>query len=429
MQHKPITDARPPARLHCGCPAPKPSAGASSPVGTPAAGRPGGAGGPGAEQEAGPDREVSAAVERELAQYLAGRSREAAASSDRFAADIVRQTVNFVLRGGKRLRPVSVWWGWRAAGGPATGARAQAVLRAAGALELLQACALIHDDIMDRSPLRRSAPAAHVAFADQHRVQGLRGSPETFGASAAILAGDLALVWADDLWADAGLDPSAGARAREPWRAMRTEMVAGQYLDLHHQAAGNESPAASLRVAYLKSALYTVERPLHLGAALAGADRQVISALRRAGRCTGLAFQLRDDLLSVFGCPADTGKPVGDDIREGKRTYLIAVALHRARQQGHSAAEGLLRQALSAPDLSASRLDRIRAVLTELGARAHVERQVDRLVRTAEEALEQAPIPPSAASRLAALARGFTAPVGGRGQGPVRRVRPEGEPE
>ena len=365
-----------------------------------------------------PDQDLPAAVGRELAHYLARRQAQAARGAERFAVDLVRPLTDFVLRGGKRLRPLAVWWGWRAAGGPAHGDRAAAVLRAAGAVELLQACALIHDDLMDRSPLRRNAPALHVAFAHRHRAAGLHGDPERFGLSTAVLAGDLALLWAEDLWQEAGLAPDARERARQPWREMRSEMVAGQYLDLYRQAEGNESAVAALRVASLKSARYTMERPLQLGAALAGAGPPVTAALRRAGRCLGLAFQLRDDLLSVYGTPAQTGKPAGEDVREGKRTYLMAVALRLAREQGRPTAESVLREALGDPRLSPAALERVRTVLTDLGAPARVEEHIRRLTDRALHTLRQAPLPPPAGDRLVELARGLTAPPGTGGAQP-----------
>ncbi|MTE17885.1 polyprenyl synthetase family protein [Streptomyces sp. TRM43335] len=340
---------------------------------------------------ADPDRDVASAVEAVLDDYLTRRREDAARTSDRFAADIADCLIDLVRRGGKRLRPAFLWWGWRTAGGRPGDGEAEAVLHAAAALELVQACALVHDDLMDDSPSRRGAPAAHVALADLHRAGGLRGDPAVFGASAALLTGDLALVWAEDLWDEASPSPEARRRTRPVWRAMRTEMVAGQYLDLHGQASGAPSPSSSLRVAHLKSGLYTVERPLHLGAALADAGPRVTAALRRAGRSAGTAFQLRDDLLDVFGDPARTGKPAGEDVRRGKSTYLMAVGLRLARGRGRErrAARELLDRALGDPVLGHGEVERVRAVLTELGARAAVERHIAELAQDALAALEE----------------------------------------
>jgi geranylgeranyl diphosphate synthase type I len=225
-----------------------------------------------------------------------------------------------VLGGGKRIRPTFAWWGWRGAGGDPDGPAVDAVLRAVSALELIQACALVHDDLMDASATRRGRPTVHVAFARRHAEAAWRGRPARFGAAAAILLGDLALVWADDMLRGAGLDADAAARAAAPWEAMRTEVLGGQYLDVFVQSTGDSSARAALQIDRYKTAAYTVERPLHLGAAIAGADPDLVTCYRRFGADIGVAFQLRDDLLGVFGAPAVTGKPAGDALREGKRT-------------------------------------------------------------------------------------------------------------
>jgi geranylgeranyl diphosphate synthase type I len=230
----------------------------------------------------------------------------------------------FVLSGGKRLRPTFAWWGWRGAGGHPDYPEAPAVVRAISALELIQACALIHDDLMDASATRRGRPTVHVEFARRHVEAGWRGTPARFGAAAAILLGDLALAWADDMLRAAALPPDALSRALVPWEAMRTEVLGGQFLDVLYQASGDPTPRAALQIDRFKTAAYTVERPLHVGAALGGAGPELVAAYRRFGADIGVAFQLRDDQLGVFGDPAVTGKPAGDDLREGKRTLLQA---------------------------------------------------------------------------------------------------------
>ncbi|RAJ57412.1 geranylgeranyl diphosphate synthase type I [Streptomyces sp. Amel2xB2] len=357
-----------------------------------------------------PDHDTAAAIDALLTRHISARREEAARSSGRFAEDVVGLLSDVALRGGRRTRPAFLWWGWRGCGGEARGAAADAVLKVATALELIQACALIHDDLMDGSLLRRGAPSVHVAFADRHRAAGLRGDAETFGVSAAILAGDLALVWAEDLFENAGLESRARRAVGPAWQAMRTETIAGQYLDLYGQGTGIDSPEESLRIAYLKSGLYTVERPLHLGAAMAGADPGLIAALRRAGRSAGVAFQLRDDLLGVFGGPARTGKPAGDDIRDGASTYLMAIALQRARAHGRHDAEDRLRAALGDAELPADELAEIRELLTGLGAVAAVEARIGRLTASALTALDQARLEPPAGQRLSALVRDVAAP-------------------
>ncbi|MDA0567525.1 polyprenyl synthetase family protein [Streptomonospora sp. S1-112] len=347
---------------------------------------------------------MAASVTACLRDFFAERSADArAAGAAEFADEVVRRLADFTLSGGKRLRPAFAWWGWRAAGGPADGPRARAALRAGAALELLHACALVQDDVMDGSALRRGRPALHVALAREHAERGWAGRAERYGESVAVLAGDLALAWAEDLFTEAAAALGAGSAAREPWRHVRSELIAGQFLDLRAQAGGDAEPDTALRVDRLKTAAYSVERPLHLGAALAGADDALVRALRGYGTAIGTAFQLRDDLLGVYGDPAATGKPVGDDIREGKPTLLWAVGLRRARERG-GAAESALREAAGDPALTEARVRDLGALLTDLGARAEVEARIAHTVRTGLAHLGKARVPAAARAALEAMA-------------------------
>lgn len=345
------------------------------------------------------DDDLTGAVEDVLATYLARRSADTVAIDPAFG-EAVQVLTAFVLRGGKRLRPTFAWWGWRGAGGSPDDDTAPAVLQAISALELIQACALVHDDLMDASATRRGHPTVHVEFARRHAEAGWRGRPARFGAAAAILLGDLALVWADDMLRAAGLDPAALVRAGAPWEAMRTEVLGGQYLDVFHQSTGDASARAALQIDRYKTAAYTVERPLHLGAAIADADPELTACYRRFGADIGVAFQLRDDLLGVFGDPAVTGKPAGDDLREGKRTLLLALALERAAPAQAAAVEA----AVGDPDLDDDGVDRVRGLLQELGAAQAVEQRIAALTGSALDALSAAEIDEPAAGRLADLA-------------------------
>lgn len=346
-------------------------------------------------------------VERVLAGYLDQRRTEVL-GVDPAVAQAVDALAGFVLGGGKRLRPTFAWWGWRGAGGDPSGEHAQGVLTAIASLELIQACALVHDDLMDASSTRRGRPTVHVEFARAHAARGWSGPPARFGAAVAILVGDLAQVWADDMFHSALLPEGAHARAAEPWRAMRTEVLAGQYLDVQAQASGDASEGTALRIDRFKTAAYTVERPLHLGAAIGGADPRVLSAYRRYGADIGVAFQLRDDLLGVFGDPQVTGKPAGDDLREGKRTLLVAAALQRAEQRGDRAAQDAVRTALGDPDLDGAGLDRVRSVLSDLGAVQVVEQRIAALTGSALDALDAEPVAEPGRSALFELAERAT---------------------
>ncbi|WP_232792371.1 polyprenyl synthetase family protein [Actinacidiphila yeochonensis] len=384
----------------------------------------------------------------------------AAALDERFARELAHPLADFTLSGGHRRRAALLWWGWRACGGARRGERPDAVLDLAAAVELIQSCALVHDDVMDGSRTRRGRPALHIAQAappptpsdgrPEHArpepgrpghgpaerpaphveergraaaAEARRRTPEPdrpgsepdtpgshptagagpgsaagregaapYGWSVAVLAGDLALAWADDTVAEAGLTVEARRRVEAVWRDLRTEMVAGQYLELRAQAAGDRSAGQALRTARLKSALYSVARPLDLGAAVAGAGEEVRRGLRLAGGCAGLAFQLRDDLLGVFGDPAETGKPSGDDIREGKPTYLAALARARAAAADDHGALRVLDSAMGDRALDPAALAAVREVITATGARAAVESRIALLAERCAHRLRELPL-------------------------------------
>lgn len=234
-----------------------------------------------------------------------------------------------LLSGGKRLRAGFFYWGYRAVGGTDS----DALVRAAASLEVFQAAALLHDDVMDDSDVRRGMPSAHRRLAEAHRERGLAGDPGRFGEAGAILAGDLCLNWTDEIYATSGLPSDELARGKRVLDTMRTQLMGGQYLDVVEAAQTwegvptDERIARARKVIRFKSAKYTIEHPVLIGATCAGADDATLSALSDYGLALGEAFQLRDDLLGVFGDPEQTGKPAGDDLREGKRTVLVAYAL------------------------------------------------------------------------------------------------------
>jgi geranylgeranyl diphosphate synthase, type I len=314
--------------------------------------------------------------------------------------DPLVEAVTDLLSGGKRLRPAFCWWGYRGAGGADT----EEALRAAAALEFLQACALIHDDVMDGSDTRRGMPSAHHRFAMLHRGSEWLGSPEAFGVGAAILLGDLCLSWADELLLTSGVPAEHLKAAKRVYDEMRTELMAGQYLDLLEQARGGGSVERAMRVVRFKSAKYTIERPLHMGAALAGADADVMAAYSGYGLPLGEAFQLRDDVLGVFGDPGETGKPAGDDLREGKRTVLIATAMARATP----AQAAQIRRHLGDPGLDATGVALLREVIADTGALNHAEQLITSLTDQALAALASVDLQAPAPEVLAGLAYAAT---------------------
>jgi geranylgeranyl diphosphate synthase type I len=313
---------------------------------------------------------------------------------------VAEATREFVLAGGKRLRPAFCYWGWRGAGG----GDCDGILTAAAALELLHACALIHDDVMDASDTRRDRPSTHRRLAALHRQGGWRGDPDAFGASAAILLGDLCLVWADQMFTESGLEPAAVHRARGVYADMRVELMGGQYLDVLASVLPETDSAIAteraFRVARYKSAKYTIERPLHLGGTLAGAPAELLAAYSAYGLPLGEAFQLRDDILGVFGDPAVTGKPAGDDLREGKRTALVTLAERRAAP----AAAAQLRRLLGDPGLESEGVETCRMVISGCGALAEIEELIVRRGAQAREALRVPELDDQARRSLEALA-------------------------
>ncbi|HET8788241.1 MAG TPA: polyprenyl synthetase family protein, partial [Actinomycetes bacterium] len=297
--------------------------------------------------------------------------------------------------------PAFVYWGYRGAGGAPDGPAAEAAIRASCSVELLHVCALIHDDIMDGSEVRRGRPAMHVGFAGLHRGRGWRGDPTAFGEGAAMLMGDLAFTWADVALAEAGLPDDRLAAALRVFNRLRSELMGGQYLDLVEARRGAPDEAAVRRVLTYKSGKYTIERPLHLGLALAAGPPALAAGYSAYGLPLGEAFQLRDDILGVFGSPEVTGKPAGDDLREGKETYLVM----RARRLAGRAGRALLEGALGNAKLSEDEVAELRRLIAGCGAVDATEARIGELLAEAKAALAATDgIDEAARGTLAALA-------------------------
>jgi geranylgeranyl diphosphate synthase type I len=306
----------------------------------------------------------------------------------------------FVINGGKRFRPLFAAVGAIGAGSQLSDAE----IRAFASLELLQACALVHDDLMDASDTRRGEPAIHKIFESMHSAEKYQGKATQFGLSASVLIGDLALIWSDQMLNSSGIKSESLLAALSVHDEMRVELIAGQYLDVFEQARGTQSVAQALKIARYKSAKYTIERPLHLGAAIAIPDAakraQIISIYSEFGLPLGEAFQLRDDLLGVFGDPKVTGKPAGDDLREGKRTVLMAMTHDRIS----GAAEAEFIQEFGNHNISESAIARLQEIISETGAAMHVEDLIEELTSTALEALNRDEIVPQARELLTEMA-------------------------
>ncbi len=331
---------------------------------------------------------VAAQVEARLDAFLADETRRWAALSDDLREPYAALR-SLVMAGAKRLRPAFCYWGYVGAGGKE---HDSAVIDAGAAFEMLQAFALVHDDVMDGSARRRGARTAHLAFGDRHDDAGWRGEGRRFGEGMAILIGDLAHVYADQLM------PAEEPAVRAVWDELRLELNAGQLLDVMGTARGDTDPGQARRIARYKSGKYTIERPLHVGAALAGRLDELAASLSGYGDPLGEAFQLRDDLLGAFGDETATGKPVGDDLREGKPTPLLAAAA------GAADAEQAAVLARVGDDLDHDGVAEIQSVMVATGAVDAIESRIDRLVGEAIAAIEASAVTAEAREALVDLA-------------------------
>lgn len=314
-------------------------------------------------------------LDRELHGWLEAKRQAAAGSPE--VLDLIDGVGQLVVQGGKRVRPALVYHAYRACGGAADAE----VLPLALSTELLHTYLLIHDDIMDHAEVRRGQPAAHVRFRNAHRQRGFHGDARDFGLSVAILLGDLAHTWAVELASCAAANRPELARC---FAAMSEEVIGGQYLELlvaQRRAAKEEELTRVLR---LKSGRYTAERPVQLGAILAGAGPETVAGLSSYGAAVGEAFQLQDDLLGMFGKAETVGKPVGDDLREGKFTFLIHHALSAATAEQRE----VLEEALGDPGVTAGEVERVQRILEATGARARVEGMINERLLSARQALE-----------------------------------------
>lgn len=304
--------------------------------------------------------------------------------------------------GGKRMRASLCYWGWRGAGGEAT---APEVTSAGAALELFQSAALIHDDIIDNSDIRRGRPSVHRRFGSLHRQRGWALDPEPFGRAAAILTGDLCLSFSEELFSSIGGAAGHNGPARKVFNRMRAEVMAGQYLDVLEEVAGpgrDRSSAVGRARAIIryKSAKYSTEHPLMLGGALAGAGDDLLGEYSRFALPLGEAFQLRDDVLGVFGDPSATGKPAGDDLREGKRTVLTGHVLSLASERDAA----VLEQNLGNPELDESDVARLRQIIDGCGALAATEDLIRELSDQAFAALAELSVDAATRQALTVLA-------------------------
>lgn len=328
------------------------------------------------------------------------RTRLASVSDDLpgIAADASEflQPARALLEGGKRTRARLVRLGWLATTGEEPASDGPAV-EAGCAVELFQAAALVHDDIIDDADTRRGIPAAHRTLAKEHGA--------TFGRNAAILLGDALLALAERSAVQAGAATASFTAAMRDWHLMTVEVAIGQFLDVEASVLplpdGPDEAAMdrALTVLRHKSAHYSVVWPLRFGAALAGADEDLLRALTAIGEPLGEAFQLRDDDLGVFGDPSVTGKPAGGDLIEGKRTPLVLLGLERSNEEGRS----LIRASLGSADLTPQDVNRVREELRGSGAVSTHEEMIAARYRATLAAVDAAGLAEIAADELRSM--------------------------
>ena len=334
-------------------------------------------------------------INHALAQFIKDEERDLARIGSELDP-VSEHLERFLLDSGKRLRPIFAYVGFLGAAKNPT----PQMIAAFASLELVHVCALIHDDVMDGSDTRRGAPAIHKSFENLHRSKNLTGSAEQFGISAAILLGDLALIWSDQMLHNAGLSDQQLINGLKIYDEMRVELMAGQYLDVYEQALASQSVERALKVARFKSGKYTIERPLHFGAAIAGSHPSLEKLYSDYGIPLGEAFQLRDDLLGVFGDPSETGKPAGDDLREGKRTVLMALAMEKA----DASAKKLFNDLLGKADLTNDQIKDLQDEIIKSGAVEQVEEMIAQFTKEALLALTHSGLSPIGKNLLTAMA-------------------------
>ncbi|CAB4587558.1 MAG: polyprenyl synthetase family protein [Actinobacteria bacterium] len=342
-------------------------------------------------------QEIRDAVEIELSAFLTEQADYLHSISSQLAP-VSMALSSFLLDSGKRLRPLFAYSGYVSVSDEISTAEIKSI----ASLELLQACALIHDDLMDGSDTRRGKPSIHRHFESMHVQDELEGFAPAYGLAAAVLLGDLALVWSSQMLNASGLT-SAQLRDVLPIHdEMRVELMAGQFLDIHEQTQKSTDLQRSMKIARYKSGKYTIERPLHIGASLTGRQTpELLAALSAYGLPLGEAFQYRDDLLGVFGDPFVTGKPAGDDLREGKRTVLIA--LTELESTDSMRAES--KKFFGSSDLDAHGVSVLQEIITATGAKDKLEAMIARLTDEALRAAESELIGEKAHPLLLELAK------------------------
>lgn len=355
--------------------------------------------------------EFLARVQQELDSFCDKQSADFAGISE----DLVT-VVDFtrsLLKGGKRFRALFCYYAWSASlkDNPPNKTELAGIVGIAASLEMFHAAALVHDDLLDQSDLRRGAPAIHKRFEQLHTQKSWAGSPERFGVAGSVLVGDLMLGWSSEIFGNALLNSrnkEVEAACRDEFSLMRVEVMAGQYLDVLEENAAqtrsiSEAVGRAEKVILYKTAKYSIEAPLRIGAAFAGADQAELKVFTNFGIPLGMAFQLRDDVLGVFGDSEVTGKPTGDDLREGKRTVLVALTKEELEKKSPSMIT-TFEELLTSRNLATEQISFLQKLIKDSTALAKTERMITELGDRALEALQLADLEESAKQMLNKLA-------------------------
>ncbi len=318
-----------------------------------------------------------------------------------------------LMSGGKRFRALFCYWSWAGflkyqLSETENENALKGMIGICAALEMFHAAALVHDDLIDQSDTRRGQPSVHKRFESLHQSNEWSGVPSRFGQAGSILIGDLLLSWSSEMFGNAlqySPDKASEIACRTEFSHMRSEIMAGQYLDVLEENAGAqrdpaEAVARATQVMIYKTAKYSIEAPLLIGAAFAGAsdsDRELIEAFAIP---LGLAFQLRDDILGVFGDPQVTGKPAGDDLREGKHTVLIGLT----REVLTGSVRKVFDDMLAARELSDDQIAFLQQTIVGSGALKKTETRIEEFGKQALDALAQMPLEQTAKRALKELA-------------------------
>jgi len=323
-------------------------------------------------------------VEKELDLFFKDKL-EKADKIDPSSKQMIELLKEFTLRGGKRLRAALVYYGYRCF----SNKNLKEIIKASVTMELIQSYLLIHDDIIDNDDLRRNGPTLHISYKNIAKRKYKKIDSNHFGLSMAILAGDICAAFANEIMAKLKIKEKNKIQALNVLNHSLHHVIYGQVLDVLSELRIITNKDIE-KIHRLKTATYTIESPLHIGALLAGAKQKHLKTLSNYAIPLGKAFQIKDDILGMFGEKEKVGKPVGSDIKEGKKNLLILKALESATPAQRQAIE----EALGNQDLTKNQLNQVRAIVIKTGSLSYSQNLAKNLVKKAKSAIKSAKFRP-----------------------------------